>query len=248
MSENSRHVLVTGATSDIGRGICFELRENGFIPLMVGRNMDKLQSVANDLSLPLNHCFVVDNGELEHLGSLFQTVVDSFGKLSGLVCTAGMHELRPLKAHSHLTLHKAFQQNTISALLFAKFFSSSLYSLGNSGIVFISSTAALLGEGGLTAYSAAKGALISATRSLAVELAPRGLRVNCVSPGWIETSHAQQVKKTIGEEGVRKILMDYPLGFGKVEDVAFLVTFLMSQKSRWITGQNFVVDGGRTLL
>lgn len=248
MPENSRYVLVTGATSDIGHGICADLKESGFTPLLVGRNIEKLRDIAIRLSLPQELCFVVNNNELENVGSLFKTITDTFGKLAGLVCAAGMHELRPIKAHNNLTFHKTFQQNTISALVFAKFFSSSRYSLENSAVVFISSTAALLGEGGLTAYSAAKGALISATRSLAVELAPRGLRVNCISPGWIETKHAQEVKKTLGQEGVTKILMDYPLGFGEVEDVAFLVTFLIGRKSRWITGQNFVVDGGRTLL
>lgn len=248
MSDSPRFVLVTGATSDIGRSICSDLKDNQFSPLLVGRNIEKLKCAADYIQIPHKNCLVFDNNELNDVNSLFKIVAKDFGKLSGLVCAAGMHELRPIKAHNNLTFSNAFQQNTISALMFAKSFSSGLYSFPDSGIVFVSSTAALLGEGGLTAYSAAKGALISAAKALAVELAPRGLRVNCISPGWIETNHAQEVKKAIGEEGVNKILMNYPLGFGKAEDVAFLVTFLISQKSKWITGQNFVVDGGRTLM
>lgn len=248
MPQASRVVLVNGATSDIGRAVALKLLSAGYSPILVGRNIEKLLSVAEYLSLERKHCFVFDNSNADSLTILFKTIVREFGKLSGMVLCSGSHEIRPLKAQSQLNLIEVFQQNTFSSLLFAKSFASSLYSNDSSSLVFISSTAALVGESGLSAYSAAKGALISAAKSLAVELAPRKLRVNCISPGWVETEHAKTVKSVIGESAVREIQQLYPLGFGRPDDVANVAEFLLSDNSRWLTGQNIIIDGGRTLL
>lgn len=241
-------VLVNGATSDIGVSIASKLKISGYTPLLVGRNVNKLQHTADILSLTEKNCYVFDNSNCDDLVKLFKSVVRDFGKLSGMVLCSGLHEIRPLKAQNSLNLGNIFQQNILSSLTFAKYFSSSLYSYDESSLVFISSTSALVGEPGLSAYSAAKGALISATKSLAVELAYRRLRVNCISPGWVETSHAKTVKSLIGDSAVDEILRLYPLGFGHPDDIANATEFLLSDSSRWITGQNIVVDGGRTLL
>lgn len=248
MSTMKGTVLITGATSDIGAAIAVKLKFAGYSPILVGRNNAKLQSVASKLSIDANHCFVIDNNNCDNLQNNFKNIVNSVGKLSGMVLCSGSHEIRPIKAQTSTSLFNAFQQNTFSSLMFAKCFASSLYSNSNSSLVFISSTAALVGEVGLSAYSAAKGALISATKSLAVELAPRRLRVNCISPGWVETEHAFKVKASIGQDAVTEIERLYPLGFGEPEDIANVAEFLLSDKSRWITGQNLIVDGGRTLL
>jgi NAD(P)-dependent dehydrogenase (short-subunit alcohol dehydrogenase family) len=248
MSQINGAVLITGATSDIGAAIALKLKLAGYTPVLVGRNEEKLHSIAGKLSIETNHCYVVDNSNCDDLPSHFKTIVSEIGKLSGMVICAGSHEIRPLKVQTAASLFNTFQQNTLSALMFAKCFASSLYSNNNSSLVFVSSTAALVGEVGLSAYSAAKGALISSTKSLAVELAPRRLRVNCISPGWVETAHAREVKAAIGQAAVDEIQRLYPLGFGEPEDIANAAEFLLSDKSRWITGQNIIVDGGRTLL
>jgi NAD(P)-dependent dehydrogenase (short-subunit alcohol dehydrogenase family) len=248
MTQPQRFVLITGATSDIGSAIAEVLKLSGYEPVLVGRDSEKLHGIAAKLAIDTKHCFVFDNTDCNELTALFKTVVKEVGKLSGMVLCAGLHEIRPLKAQTEKSVFNAFQQNTLSAMMFIKNFSSSLYSIEKSSVVLISSTAALLGESGLSAYSAAKGALISATKSLAVELSPRGVRVNCISPGWVETQHAEEVKSTIGEIAVEQIRKLYPLGFGAPTDVANAAQFLLSDKSSWITGQNLVVDGGRTLL
>ncbi len=248
MIKNQRFVLVNGASSDIGVAVLKSLLDNGFEPLLVGRDIEVLSDIASKLSICTKRCFYFDNDNIELLPSLFKDVVNKFGKLSGMVLCAGYHELRPLKSHNFESLSKTFHHNVMSTFMFAKYFSSNLYSEKNSSIVFISSTAALLGESGLSAYSAAKGALISCVKSLAVELATKGCRVNCVSPGWVETKHAVKVKDIIGDDSYENLKKSYPLGLGSPEDIAGPVVFLLSDKSRWITGQNFIVDGGRTLL
>jgi NAD(P)-dependent dehydrogenase (short-subunit alcohol dehydrogenase family) len=248
MSPGNGTVLITGATSDIGSAIALKLKLAGYIPVLVGRDCEKLHNVAERLSIEKSQCYVIDNSNCDDLPSQFKTIVSDYGKLSGMVLCSGTHEIRPLKAQTAASLYNTFQQNTLSALMYAKSFASSLYSNNNSSVVFVSSTAALVGESGLSGYSAAKGALISAAKALAVELAPRGIRVNCISPGWVETKHTQNLRSSIGQAGMSDIERMYPLGLGLPEDVANAVDFLISNNSRWITGHNLVVDGGRTLL
>ena len=109
-------------------------------------------------------------------------------------------------------------------------------------IVLISSLASIRGEKGNAVYAASKGALNALTISLAKELAPK-VRVNSISPGTVETPMTQDFLKT--ESGVAH-LQTYPLGVGHPEDITNLTCFLLSDETRWITGQNIVIDGGRS--
>ena len=110
-------------------------------------------------------------------------------------------------------------------------------------IVFISSIASKFGARGFSAYSASKGALDALMKSLAVELAPE-VRVNSVLPGGVRTRMTDRIYED--PEMVARLERDYPLGIGTAADIVNAVEFLVSEKSRWITGQQIVVDGGRT--
>jgi NAD(P)-dependent dehydrogenase (short-subunit alcohol dehydrogenase family) len=241
-------IAVTGATSDIGKDIVTYLLDSGYKVVLIGRNKVKLDSIASSLRVPDKYVYCFDNDELTGVKSLFSNIVKNTGKLDGLICCAGSHEVKPLKISKSVDFSNAFEANTLPSLVFAKYYSSSLYSNLNSSIIFISSVATVIGEPGLAAYSAAKGALNSAVRSIAVELAPKGIRVNCISPGWVETLHAQEVRAKIGEVKVEQIEKNYPLGFGQPRDISGICKFLVSDDSRWITGQNIIVDGGRSLV
>jgi NAD(P)-dependent dehydrogenase (short-subunit alcohol dehydrogenase family) len=119
-----------------------------------------------------------------------------------------------------------------------------LFSEAGGSIIFISSVMGLAGEIGKTIYSMTKGALISAARSMAVELAPRKIRVNCILPGVVETPMTKGAIYSRDEESWNKIKLRHPLGIGRVDDVANACVFLLSDASRWITGSNLIVDGG----
>ena len=102
----------------------------------------------------------------------------------------------------------------------------------------------LVGRPAIAAYSATKGALVSMTRSLALELAPEGIRVNCVAPGFVESEILEQVKSVVTEDQFEAIRKMHPLGFGTPRDVANAVAFLVADTGRWITGSTLVIDGG----
>jgi NAD(P)-dependent dehydrogenase (short-subunit alcohol dehydrogenase family) len=111
-------------------------------------------------------------------------------------------------------------------------------------VVFISSVMGIVGENGKSLYSMTKGALIAGARSLAIELAPRNIRVNCISPGVVESPMSKGAIYSRNEESLNKIRGMHPLGLGRPEDVANASVFLLSDASRWITGTNLIVDGG----
>jgi NAD(P)-dependent dehydrogenase (short-subunit alcohol dehydrogenase family) len=110
--------------------------------------------------------------------------------------------------------------------------------------VFISSVMGILGQSGKVAYSSSKGALISGAKAMALELAKKKIRVNCILPGVVETEMSNEMFQKLSEESKKSILEMHPLGLGKPEDIANACAFLLSDASGWITGTNLLVDGG----
>ncbi|QYJ98955.1 SDR family oxidoreductase [Shewanella alkalitolerans] len=242
-------VLITGATSDIGLSIAQKHVYEGNFVVLLGRDEEKLQSVVGLLGEDSCAHYVWDLNALYSLKPLLKDIVSKHGKLTDLICAAGYHKVQPLKLISNEELMLMMQTNVHSHLMLCQLFSNSLYSnkMQNRSVTMISSIAHFVGEPGLVAYSAAKGALISASKSLARELAPRNIRVNTISPGWVETKHTKDVANTLGNAALEKLHSLYPLGLGTPKDVADACYFLSSDASRWITGLDLVIDGGRSV-
>jgi NAD(P)-dependent dehydrogenase (short-subunit alcohol dehydrogenase family) len=112
--------------------------------------------------------------------------------------------------------------------------------------VFVASAAALAGAPALSAYAASKAALIGLAKSLAVELAPQRIRVNCVAAGWVDTALTARLRATLTERQYESIVAMHPLGIGAARDVANAIAFLLSDAASWVTGSVLVVDGGYT--
>ena len=173
-------------------------------------------------------------------------IAKSVGPLHGLVHSAGVHQALPLRFQSTEQLDTVMRINFLAAVQLAKGFRQRNVCTSPSSIVFLSSVMGLVGQPGVSAYSASKGALIALSRSLALELVADGIRVNCVAPGQVRTEMAEQQQQSLTAEQFAAIEARHPLGLGRPSDVASAIAFLLADTGRWITGTTLVVDGGYT--
>ena len=246
MDLSDRHYLVTGASSGIGRSTAKLLHNLGARLALVDCDASGLDSLHLALeSADTVHTHVADLSEPSEIDALVSRCVTSGGALHGVVHCAGIQAIGPLRSIKIETWRKIFAVNTEAALALSKSMSSKKVYAGDHGsIVFISSVMGSVGSAGAIPYSMSKAALNGIARSLALELAGRRIRVNCVAPGFVQTPLLERTEK-LWDEGQKKAVEDqHPLGFGYPEDIANAVAFLLADTGRWITGSVLVVDGG----
>jgi len=246
LQHNNEYILISGSSSGIGREIALSLSEYYNI-ILHGRNNQKLLEVAQ--SCQKNHKTIIWNYDLTDSDNIESGLKDFIRfnkiKISNFIHSAGQMKMYPLKMVSQRLLYETMSINLISAILICKTLTSKPVNgsiLKN--IVFISSNISNFGAKAMSVYGASKSALDGFMRSLAVELAP-GTRVNSILPGGIKTEMTESIFENT--EIVERMKSQYPLGFGKTTDIADVVKFLISDQSRWITGQQLIVDGGRTI-
>lgn len=185
---------------------------------------------------------VLDVASIE---SLSENILLQGCRIAGIACTIGKALTKPLQTMKPVDYMDLLDLNTISFFELVKQLSKrNLIHPEGASVVVISSLVGDQGAKGKIAYSASKGALNAAVRSLALELAPRGIRVNAVSPGTVRTDMLDRLINTIGAEEVAKLEEEFPLGLGYPDDVADLAVFLLSDAARWITGTTITIDGG----
>ena len=234
--------IVTGASSGIGEGIALLINSLGATVIAIGRNQERLLSLKskskNPDSLFLEQKDLTEN--ISELPNYIRTLKDKYGKFTGLVCSAGMDMPSPLVALDLNNGKSLFDINYFAPIFLAKGFVDKRVNIGlGASIVFIASTAGVYPEKGQTYYAASKAALIAGAKSISKEISHRGLRCNCISPAFVDTPMYQKNKESIGTD-----LSNYALGIGKTSDLADMTAFLLSNKARWITGQNYILDGG----
>lgn len=194
-----------------------------------------------------HHVDVFNLRELSEIPAHVEAIASSFGKLHGFVHAAGIPGTMPLRALTPEAWRETFLVNTESALALSKVFQSKNVYAGESGsIVFITSVMGIVGDKGNVAYAMSKGALNSATRSLALELASKKIRVNSVAPAFVRTPMYVKAEQVWTPEQRAMVESLHPLGIGEPEDIANAVAFLLADTARWITGSTLVVDGGYT--
>ncbi len=242
--------LVTGATSGIGKGVALSLNNLGATVIAVGRNIDKL-NILNDVVSKSENLILEekDLSKSEGLDKWIFGLSKKYGKLKGLVLCAGIQQIIPLS--SVLSVEKSkelFEINYFSNIQLSKGFCDRRANIGkSSSIVFLSSIASIRGNSGIVGYAASKGAINSAVKSLAIEVARLGIRVNAVLPGFVMTEMIESWQEVYTKEYIENMNKSYPLGIGSVNDVVDPILFLLSDKSRWITGSEIVIDGGGSL-
>lgn len=241
-----KNFLITGAGSGIGRQISIDLARMGAFIFLLDINKNELHET---VKLCISEKTKIINADLCQLDSLEDILIAALeGRhLDGLVHCAGVSQLSPLKT---LDMNKALNTyliNSHAAIFLSKFCSSYRVSskLGAS-FVFISSIYGHVGSSANSAYAMSKSAITGLVKSLAIELAPKKIRVNSIIPGFIETPMLSKLSENFEAEYVDRLKTLHPLGLGKVSDISNAILFLLSQKSRWITGSELVVDGGYT--
>lgn len=247
---NGENILVTGASDGIGKAICLLLNSLGANVIGIARSEDKLKLLKEEMINKDKFIYITRDlsMDIDELPNLVSKIVKEYGKLSGLVYAAGKLELLPIKGLDIESIDSLYNVNFKSLLMITKGFVDKRNSLENSSVVFISSISSILGIKGMISYSTSKGAINSLVKTLAVEVSNRKIRINSVLPGHVETNMTLQNKDANSQEYLNELETMYPLGIGEPEDVAKLIIFLLSNSSKWITGQNIVIDGGRTLL
>lgn len=239
------YTLVTGASSGIGRAIAINQALHSNL-ILCGRDLARLEETKKQCANSENHIvWQCDLKRVETIGESLKFLMNGQKLyIHHFVHSAGIAEIMPLHLMSIEFMQETMNVNFFSAVEIMKVLGNkriNKQSLTN--VAFISSIYSKYGAKGQALYSASKGAIDSFVKSMAVELAPN-VRVNSILPGAIKTRLAKEVFEN--EDSIKKIGEGYLLGFGKTEEIAQMVEFLLSDKSKWITGQQFIVDGGKT--
>ena len=246
---SGRTALVTGGSRGIGRAVAELLARAGArVAVAYRADAEAANLVARDVGSAGGEAkaFVADVSDPGEARRLVGDVLAAWGRLDILVLSAGIWEEDEAGAGSLATWDRTIAVNLRGAFLVTDAAIPHLEKTGGS-IVFISSTAGQRGEARHSAYAATKGALISYTKSLAVELGPRGIRVNCVAPGWVETDMTREALADAAAR--REIEMSIPLGrVAQPEDIAGPVLFLVSDLARHVQGEVVNVNGGSVLV
>lgn len=242
----NRSILVTGASSGIGRETAILLSQLGARVHLVGRNNEQLQKTHDMLVGTGHQQYAYDLAAIDDIPRWIKGITVEIGPLHGLVHSAGMQFTRPLRITTGAGMEDLMRVNVTSALTLAKGFRQKGVCASISSIVFVTSVMGIVGQPGQSAYSASKGALVALTKSLALELSREGIRVNCVAPGMVKTEMTDKMFQSMTPEQIAQVESMHPLGIGTPRDVANAVAFLLADSGGWITGSTLLVDGGYT--
>jgi len=231
--------VITGASSGIGASCAEAMSEAGASVVLVGRDRERLQRVAGRCRE--HRVVVVDLVSEEAPARIVQEAIDAFGRLNVLLHMAGIFWPKPFGEAPVSDLDMQWAVNVRAAYALTQ---AALPHLGrDDSVIFVSSIAGQVAFPNSAAYCATKGAVEQLTKALAVELAPRGIRVNAIAPGNIRTPMNEELLRDPDYE--RMYIEGTPYGrVGVVEDVAPLAVFLASDAARYIHGESILVDGG----
>ena len=238
--------VVTGAGRGIGRAIALKFAVEGADVAVISRTQENSEKVAAEIRAVGRKAWAhaVDVADATAVNAAAEKILAETGKVDVLVNNAGVTRDGLLMRMSDADWDAVLDTNLKGAFLVTKAFSRAMIKARAGRIINLSSIIGLLGNAGQSNYAASKAGLIGLTRSLAKELASRGITVNAIAPGFIETDMTAGLK----EEMKADLLKQIPLGhFGQAEDVAAAALYLAGPSGRYVTGQVLTVDGGMVL-
>lgn len=236
--------LVTGASSGLGHAVGAMLAACGATVLGVGRNSERLQAMVSAWPGSGHQACVQEFAAADEAAAFAKTLSEQHGAFNGIFHAAGTELLRPIRMSKQAQFDEAFGSAFFAAAGLARAAAQKGVMEDGGALVFMSSVAGSAGKTGMAAYSASRAAVEGMVRSLACEFAPRGIRVNALAAGAVETPMHARITHGAAPEVVEAYAASHLLGFGKVEDIAQAAVYLLGPSGRWITGTTLIVDGG----
>ncbi|NML36939.1 glucose 1-dehydrogenase [Chitinophaga sp. G-6-1-13] len=234
-------VLITGGNSGIGYATAKQLQESGARVIITGRRKDAVAQAASALNVT---GLVADQSSLPAIEKLVTEVAAQFGKIDLLLINAGVTKLASIESVTEELFDEIMNINFKGAYFTLSRFVPVLHD--GASVVLLSSTSAIMSPPGASVYAASKAAINAVVKIAALELASRKIRVNAVSPGPVATEIMHKIG--LNNDMEDQMVNSVPLGrFGQPSEVADLVTYLLSDKAAFITGSNFLVDGGQAI-
>ena len=233
-------VLVTGASSGIGKQTAIDLSMAGAKIIITGRNEPRLAETLGELNGEGHLHFFSDLSAFDTFGAM----VENLPLLDGIVHSAGVTGHLPAKFIAEQDIMQMMNINYIAPVLLTAALLRKKKVANNASILFISSITTKYPYYGGALYGSSKAALEAYSRVLSIELASKGIRSNCISPSFVRTPMVDDASKTISNEVLEKFEKMMPLGFGETSDVSNAILYLLSDASKWVTGSNMILGGG----
>lgn len=245
-ADKEKKILIAGASKGIGFATAKMLLEKGYKVIAAARNEAAMKEKFNGCDgVDIYTC---DFSDIDAIQKFAEQVNQESGPISGLVYTAGAQLTMPISMNKPDKVRELFTLNTFAPIELIRCFSKKkMINEDGASFVLISSLSAHEGATGKSLYAATKGALEGFLHTAALELAQRKIRLNTIVPGIIETDMSKEFLDRMTEEQRASVDKSYPLGLGKPEDAASLMVWLLSDESRWATGQSYVIDGGHMI-
>jgi NAD(P)-dependent dehydrogenase (short-subunit alcohol dehydrogenase family) len=233
-------ILVTGASSGIGKEAAIVISKAGGTLVITGRDTNRLEETYSSLS-NLGHIAIP--ADLSNTGDL-ANLADQLPELDGIVYSAGITGHLPAKFIRDEDITTFFNTNYRAPVLMTGMILKKKKLKSKASLIFLSSISTKFPFYGGALYGSSKAAIEAYSKVLAIELASKGIRSNCISPSFVRTPMVEGAAETISNEVLEKFEKMMPLGFGEPQDVAYAILYLLSDASKWVTGSNMVLGGG----
>ena len=245
---SDQRFIVTGASSGIGEGVALLLNELGATVIGIGRNVGRLEAMKAKSKTP-DRMFLEVKELTEDIAGLpgyVKALKDKYGKFSGMAYCAGISSIIPIRMFEYDEARRIYDVNYFAPMFMTKGIVDRRNNIGQgTSLVYLSSIDAAMASKGQPLYSGSKAALATSVKAIAKEVAPAGIRMNSVLPSMIKTPMTlnAQLSDVLGRRESNESDA-YPFGWGEVKDLATFIVYLLSNCSRFITGQKYIYDSG----